>query len=505
MSEHLELSSVTFRYESQAENVFSGLDVHFSSGWTGIIGANGSGKTTLLQLACGDLQPREGMILGDTSGHYCAQRTDDQPEHLKALFDATDVDAHRLIGQLDISQDWLNRWQSLSHGERKRAQIAVALWKNPTVLAVDEPTNHVDSACRKLVLNALRQFNGIGLLVSHDRELLDQLCARCLFLDPPDVQTFRGGYTEAVEQKRAQEAFNRKQHKSVKQQVSRLRKESHRRQAEVSRSHARSSKRGLAVKDHDARSKKDLARLTGKDGSAGQRHQQMQTRIKQKTDELQQIRVKKEYQLGVAYRGEVKKGDAVYSSGKCTLQLGPDRTLAVPALNIRPSDRIAVVGDNGSGKTTLIRHILTSHSLPRQRVVHLPQEISIEREKEIIKEVKALPRDHLGDVMTIVSRLGSRPGRLFDSELFSPGELRKLLLALGLLNKPWLIIMDEPTNHLDLPSIEVLEEALSEVTCALLLVSHDRQFLNRLTNIQWEIQPSEENNEQRMQLVSFCR
>ncbi len=89
--------------------------------------------------------------------------------------------------------------------------------------------------------------------------------------------------------------------------------------------------------------------------------------------------------------------------------------------------------------------------------------------------------------MTIVSRLGSRPHRLVETTEPSPGEFRKLLLALGMTYEPHIIIMDEPTNHMDLPSIECLEKALSDCPCCLVLISHDKYFLKNLTTIQWDI------------------
>jgi ATPase subunit of ABC transporter with duplicated ATPase domains len=93
--------------------------------------------------------------------------------------------------------------------------------------------------------------------------------------------------------------------------------------------------------------------------------------------------------------------------------------------------------------------------------------------------------------MTAVSRLGSRPARLLESDEPSPGEVRKLLLGFGIARRPYLIIMDEPTNHLDLPSIECLEDALDGCPCGLLLVSHDLPFLSRLTRIRWHITPAD--------------
>ena len=89
-----------------------------------------------------------------------------------------------LKSRLGVEEDWETRWSTLSHGERKRAQIGVALWREPDVLAVDEPTNHLDAQARDMLKNALEAFTGVGLLVSHDRELLDSLCDQCCFIDP---------------------------------------------------------------------------------------------------------------------------------------------------------------------------------------------------------------------------------------------------------------------------------------------------------------------------------
>ena len=96
--------------------------------------------------------------------------------------------------------------------------------------------------------------------------------------------------------------------------------------------------------------------------------------------------------------------------------------------------------------------------------------------------------------MTIISRLGSRPQRLLETGQPSPGEVRKLLLALGMLHTPHLIVMDEPTNHLDVPSIECLEAALHDCPCGLLLVSHDEYFLSRLTKTRWQIRRQNEES-----------
>jgi len=151
-------------------------------------------------------------------------------------------------------------------------------------------------------------------------------------------------------------------------------------------------------------------------------------------------------------------------------------------------DRIAITGANGLGKSTLIRHILDHLTVPDEHLIYLPQEIDLARTREIMASVQQLSHEQLGLAMTVVSGLGSRPERLLQHLDASPGELRKVLLALGVIRRPHLIIMDEPTNHLDLPAIESLEHELNDCPCGLLLVSHDLRFLSRITQTRWHLQ-----------------
>jgi ATPase subunit of ABC transporter with duplicated ATPase domains len=135
----------------------------------------------------------------------------------------------------------------------------------------------------------------------------------------------------------------------------------------------------------------------------------------------------------------------------------------------------------------LIRHLINVLNAPKEHITYVPQEIDLSRSQDTLVQARALPHDQLGHLMTIVSRLGSRPHRLLDSTEPSPGETRKLLLALGMTRLPHIIVMDEPTNHMDLPSIECLEQALADCPCSLLLVSHDKRFLKALAQIEWRI------------------
>jgi len=483
----IDFQDVSFSYPGMTTPLIEGLACHFAPGWTGIVGANGAGKSTILKLATGLLEPDAGEIRRGGFAIYCEQRTDEVPFLFEDLVRAEDANAILIKIDLGIAADWADRWTTLSHGERKRAQVGVILWRRPDVLAVDEPTNHLDIEGRALLAKALRRFRGVGLLVSHDRELLDNLCGHCLFVDPPTADMRRGGYTKAHYEREREEESLRRRHELARTTRKKIEREASKRREAASSSDVRRSKRGLAPGDHDSRDKINRARLTGKDAVAGKLLRQIQGRLRQARDKEGTVRTKKTYETGIWLAGARSKRDTLFNISKDEIDLGGGRTLVHPDLVMRPDDRIALTGPNGTGKSTLIRRIIASLDIPAERLTYVPQEIDLGSSAGILERARGLPKDKLGFMMTVVNRLGSRPHRLLESIEPSPGETRKLLLAMGIANEPHLVIMDEPTNHMDLPSIECLEDALEGCPSGVLLVSHDIHFLKRITQKRWDI------------------
>ena len=487
----LKFEHVSFAYPGMASPLLADVDAYFPEGeWTGVVGANGCGKTTILRLAAGELDPTAGHIASFGRASYVVQRTDSPPGDLEPFIYAGDPLAHSLRHRLGIGADWHLRWDTLSHGERKRAQIAAALWTEPDILALDEPTNHLDAAAKALLIESLHGFSGAGFIVSHDRDFLDALCSQCLLVFPPNATLRPGGVTEGLEQDRREQFHLRARDDDARRKSRGLREAAQERREKAEQLAARNKAQ------RNGRAKRNIAKLTGKNAWAVSQSAALARRAGKAEAGRRGLAPRKEYDMGFWVGvGERSQRNFVLSLEPGEIPLGGRRRLVYPELRISPDDRIALTGANGLGKSTLLRHIADLANVPPEKTLVVPQEISEDEARRIHAEVKALGKDALGKVMTSVSRLGSRPERLLASECPSPGEIRKMLLALGVNRGLHFLVMDEPTNHLDLPSIECLEEALAECPCAMLLVSHDRRFLSRAARKEWHLEPDGGNTQ----------
>lgn len=500
---HVQVRDVVFTYPGAENPVLTAINCTFHEGFSAILGDNGAGKTTLAKLISSELTPDAGSIFPrDFTTSVCEQDAQVEPDDLTDFALDYSAFAQHIRSMFEIDDSWLWRYQNLSSGQQKRIQIAHALWRESDVIILDEPSNHIDSSTRDILISALKGYKGIGILISHDRELLDALATSCVVLDKGHAKQFSGNYSRAALQMEMAEESARSQREITKREISRLKRERSRRKMEAEAASSMRSKAHIDPKDKSAKSKIDLAIYTGKDGVAGKLSTRLDKRVSSLQDKLDTHKVAKRYNGGITAFGTRLSKDVLVTlhEGHIPFDLTHDTDCQVgvdhPTLFVGPSDHIALIGPNGAGKSTLLAKLVSN--IPNDiNYLFLPQELTQAQCAAYTKRLCSLNPQEKGQVLSTIAQLNSDPdafvsprvGTYNQNIALSPGEIRKLALALAALDSPSLLILDEPTNHLDIHSILALTNFLQDFLGAYVLVTHDKRLVDDCCSIVWELEP----------------
>ena len=448
--------------------------------WIGLLGRNGMGKTTLLRLVCGELLPDIGIVSRQQN-----LRVAYLPQEVPLGLDGTVAkivagEAGGLDGISDVSQLHEDSWQRqlqidkiisrmqldpdaqfdlLSAGIKRRVLLARGLVTNPDLLLLDEPTNHLDIDSIDWLEDFLARWGGTLLFITHDRVFLQKMAKRIIELDRGRLYDWDCDYQTFLQRKEAilnnEQEQNELFDKKLAQEEQWIR-------------------RGI------------VARRTRNEGRV------------RALKHLRDIRNERREQAGkvrLEIQEDRRSGKLVIEAEGVDYSYGDQVILRDFSTTILRGDKVGIIGPNGSGKTTLLR-VLMGELSPQQGQVRLGTNLEIayfDQLRAQLDENKSV-LDNVGegrDTITINGKqrnlIGYLEDFLFTSEkvhspisVLSGGERNRLLLARLFARPANFLVLDEPTNDLDIDTLELLEDLLLEFSGTLLLVSHDRAFLNNL-------------------------
>ncbi len=513
-----------------ARSLVSGLDLVVGAGdVTALVGANGSGKSSLMRTVVGELPVEAGSIRlapADATIGWLPQTPPAQDESLLSytrrrtgVADA-DVELHEAASALadgsagadDRYATALEHWLALggadledrltqvaaqlgldahpdrpfgtlSGGQAARAALASVLLSRYDVLLLDEPTNNLDATGLELMVDFVSGHEGPVVLASHDRDFLDRVATSIVELDLAQQRTgqYSGGWSDYV----AARDLGRRQARQAFEEYAETRDHL----AGQGRQRAEWAEKGL--RNLKRRDEAD-AHIREKHRARADRQAAKGARLKRAAERLDVVaQPRKEWELRYTIDPGAESAEVVWILDRLVLRRGTFE-LGPIDLTVARGDRVLLAGDNGSGKTTLLAAMLGE--LPpssgrvslgsRVRVGVIDQERSLlSSDDPVVEVVRAQLGDSVnaGAVRTLLAKFGlgsehvDRPARSL-----SLGERTRALMALFQARAVNVLVLDEPTNHLDVPAIEQLESALAGYAGTLVVVSHDRAFLDRI-------------------------
>ena len=471
----------------------------------GLIGANGAGKTTLLEIISGEIRPEEGgvekrrnlkigylaqetnLILKRTvyqegmevfyeisllreKMHSLAEMMNREKDNLSQIMEEygkveeeiekkdgynCEVRLKAVLSGFGFQKsDFEKQVEHLSGGEKSRLAYAKLLLREPDLLLLDEPTNHLDVEATEWLENYLVNYQGAILLVSHDRYFLDRVVEKIWEMERGKLRCYRGNYTHYLREKEEEIISQGRRHKLQQKEI--------RRQEEFIRRNI-----------------------------VGQKTKQAQSRRKM-LEKLKIIsRPQREEEIKIRFSSQLRGGNEVLqakSLGKSLQRLFLFKNLS---FQLQKGDRLGVIGPNGTGKTTLLRIIIGEEKADEGEVKigrniklgyydqHLAE---LNPESSIMEEMRSMdPKVKDEELRLFLGRfLFSGKDVFVPVKDLSGGEQARVLLGKLILAKVNFLILDEPTNHLDLKSRSILEEALGKYDGTILVVSHDRYFLDKI-------------------------
>lgn len=449
-----------------------------------IIGSNGQGKSTLANLIFGTEQPDFGQIVCKDKIGYLKQNSNTTKEELEELVKNKAAFAEFLkyasLLELDIKN--LNEYSKLSGGEKTKIGLCLALCNDPQILILDEPTNHLDINGKQVLTNFINHSNLTILCISHDIDFINDTANKIWELKNGNIKEYYGNYDNYVEQTEIEKQGIEKEYQKQQKRLDELEKQ------------IENYKNALKQSDNKKRSgAKRTNNTTTQDERSKSLSKFAASKISQLKQEMDKDIQKVEQQHKITYKlqKDIIKTKVAIMAKNLTKKVRGKTLFENANFTVCSGDKIGIVGSNGTGKTTLLNILLNKTDFEGQLFVtpsikpaFMQQDIYDLDENETINSL-SLKEDKNYRTSFITNLISMNIDKTrFDTKLkyLSSGERMRIKLTQIILSDANLIVLDEPTNHLDIENKNYLQQVLEGFEGTVLIVSHDKNFLEHTTN-----------------------
>jgi ATPase subunit of ABC transporter with duplicated ATPase domains len=470
----------------------------------GVIGINGIGKTTLVRILLGIEEKDSGEISFAPENirfGYLNQYTafDDDITVYEELYKSGltsmnasfNIDSYKnrlkksLLGIGFSEKDFNQPTSRLSGGEKTRLSICKILMEEPDVLVLDEPTNHLDMESIKWLEDFLRGIKKTVIIISHDRQFLDNTVERILEMKYDCLNEYKGNYSEYKIQKENEMRNQQREYEKQERNIKHLKE-------------VISDRKSWFEKAHNAAGVNDFLRAKAKKHISVMRAKQKQL---ERLEENKIKRPEKDITAAFEYMGKAAEGkklpEYLLQAGNLHKAFGRKAIFENASFDIKRGERIALIGKNGSGKSTLIKMIVGDEGIdkgyintnPSLKIAYFSQELeNLDFNSTILDDIlkEKVP---VNSARLVLGCLLFKDKDVYKKiEVLSMGEKCRVAFAKLILSGADMLILDEPTNYMDIVSREKIEEVLEDYKGTLLFVSHDRYFVKRASNRIFEIE-----------------
>ncbi len=433
----------------------------------GIVGLNGSGKTTLINILSQRSDPDEGWVKLNGKAGYMSQTEAPDSKFISG----------EMASKLGVKTIWN---ENMSGGEKTRFKLAGALENESSILFADEPTSNLDIDGIEIMEEEFLEYNGALIIISHDRSFLDKLCSKILEVENGSIKIYNGNYSDYKEQKtleRERAQFEYDEYVNEKKRLERVVIDT--------------KQKAKNIKKAPKRMGNSEARLHKMGGQKAKKN--LDKKVKNAVKRIEHLELKEKPTVQSKIKIDISDANKLHNKiiieGKKINKKFESKIIFNNAeFNIYNGTKTALIGPNGCGKSTLIKMIINNEDSIKiahgAKIGYFSQDMSIlNNSLSIIDNVMENSPYPESFARLLLARLLFKGDSIYKRvDLLSGGEQVKISFAKILLQDINMLILDEPTNYLDIYSLEAIEETLKEYGKTLLVVSHDRRFIDSVVN-----------------------